>query len=465
MRLKQDVTWGVVSLPPGKWARRANTCTGFQAGLEESILMFRPPLPQVSPARAPQPAEDGFTNMQRAWATAKLRRSGKPVTAEAIRQLLLSTAAPKPAASASSVPAVESPAPSPPLRKMEPLVDPAPASGDFASKAQELAHILESERNRREKAEAWAEEVRGRAEQAQYLEEELLKQQQILEEARHREAALQKQIDSFHDRLEEQLQQTRVRIESLSRELASRVEPAKVRELLDQAEEKHRQARRDVMQEARHREQGLIRENTELRTLLAKEQQSLVQLRIEGDEAQDALRSALETASNKIRTLEQTLREKTSGMQGQIEALQVQLSEQKMAPSQEAAKTQALQIELTELRNQLAELTGFDQQPTLESRRILVETLEAELTRLRKQQEQFSKMAKPAAPAGQSSSESGDPWAELHRQISRRIELLQGLIAESLLFLRRRQERETGAASQNEQADQQKENQQPERGL
>jgi len=406
--------------------------------------------------------------MQRAWATAKLRRSGVPVNPQTIRRLLFESAPLK---------SVSAKYESQPLAaKVEPFpgVPPDAADLDVERKVRELCALLKSERARRELAESQAEKLKTKAAELDRVWEDAVKHRDALEESRKREHDLQHQLEALRipqrraqlkerevENLRGQLAHAQAQIQALS----NRVEPSKLDALLKQAEQHHLQQQEQWRAQANQREEALSRRITELEALLAGEQKAVAELRSQAEVLEqrnlaevEAARSAMEKISGLEENLQESAHAATS-MQQQIEELTNNLAEREAALAVSEAAREALETAARNLAAQQAALPKHDLSTTLESRRILVDTLEAELSRLRKQQEQFSKMPKAAAGPGPGKSGQADPWGILHDQITRRIELLQNLVAESLLFLRQNQEAAT--ESQDQQPDQQEKDRQP----
>ena len=421
-------------------------------------------MPVRSKARNPGSAEStGDSAAGEAWAAAILRRNNEPVNRENIERVLQRHGK-GPQGQTAPTP----PSPSGELRRQ---------ILDREARIAELERQLLSEQDQRRAAESKHSEIARQAGLVESLRNELREYRAALAESRMKEHQLQKAVDSVGDvvrnnenferevdELRNQLRDSQRMIDSLS----NRVDEARVEELLRNAEQNHMAEQRRLLQEARVRELTLREQIESLEQKLGEARasapsaatqnesrkqaeseiknlrESIQSLEIEKNNLQEALEEArsriqaLENANLHLETLLSELREKA----GRIPA--VSAPEITGEASSRNAEAESLRAEIARLSSQLADFTGFDHQPTLESRKILVECLESELARIAtsrdKIRDQISTLQKSASGSGDSpAARQARVLLEMENGLVFRIETLRMLIAESLIFLRRKE--------------------------
>lgn len=466
-------------------------------------------MPYRKPLRRSGP-EISWTGAARAWAVARLRRAGRPITAENIEQVLRKarpeTQKPSPApkipksvANKKETVIVEFPTgplswsplsplhPTAPVESIPEVPLPAEASGSSSGDSA-VEEPLSGEQANAKPVEFPAdlptdsapsvevalspkievpevvqsappvleEESGARAFLVEQLRHELEEHRRALSLSREKETHLQAMVDSItariraHENFEEEianLEQQLGRSREMMENLASRVDEAQVDNLLRESEAQHAREQRELLRQAAQREDILTRRVAELESRLREVREDGGELpnRTHYEEELSRLRSELarstaeaqerraeidavrmESATNRARFESQL----EAGKELAREALSAAQAE---AASEITAAREArasLENQVAELESRLAVLTGFDRRLSPEERGLLVEILEAELTRQLEREKAWKQ--EPELP-----SANQEFFKELREKNSRTIVTLRTLIAESLVFIRR----------------------------
>jgi hypothetical protein len=290
--------------------------------------------------------------------------------------------------------------------------------------------------------------------QVQLLRSTLDYHRSALEESRQQELAMRKMIDSLVEQVRSSnsleseltmLSQELERSQTLVQNLTNRVEERRIEEVLQEAERTHLLEQRTLLREAEAREQSYLTKISEMEARLASFRVEVPEVAPQDDTIKELrqtvglLEAKLATATGEVTQLrgqlDALLEEKTKLTQ----ALEELRQERAAKPSEDAEK---LRMEVADLHERLANLTGFQNDPGLGKRKILVETLENELTRCLQRKAELAKRLHEVACNLPTTTEPLPHTTEGGRlqsslaYLQERIEAFQDLIAESLAFLR-----------------------------
>lgn len=401
--------------------------------------------------RPPVKSQPRTSPVALAWASAKLRRLGEPVTPENLARILAEQGRKR-----------ETP------ESALPVVEP-------------------------KEAEAVSEQPLDS--QIQNLRAELEKHRVALRESQRQELAMRGTIDALSrklrsaDSIEHELStlnQELERSKQLIQELSNRVEESHVEELLQEAERSHSLEQRRLLQEAEAREQQHLARIAELQAAMAErlsspvgdgatsQTQELLRLRQEladWKSKAEALQAQWQAALEKNAALEKTVAQLTEQIKSlaapgerhaeqgvQISALEKSLADlraenaalsERLRLSQEVvARTDepAAQEELQKLRQLVQRLSGLARIPETKHRKILLETLEQELARCLHRKSELLQRHRDISDASTASAGQPDLQTEKGRlavsldYLQARIEAFEVLIAESIAFLRQTEE-------------------------
>lgn len=290
--------------------------------------------------------------------------------------------------------------------------------------------------------------------QVQSLRSTLDYHRSALEESRQQELAMRKMIDSLVEQVRStnsleseltMLSQELERSQNLVRDLTNRVEERRIDEVLQEAERTHLAEQRTLLREAEAREKSYLTKISQLEARLAHLSEDVSEVASVEDSTSELrttigiLETKLAAATGEVTQLRGHLDSLLEEKARLTRALEESRQERESKPSGEAEK---LRQEVADLRARLANLTGFQNDPGLGKRKILVETLENELTRCLQRKAELAKRLHEVASSLPTTAETLPHTTEGGRlQISlaflqERIEAFQDLIAESLAFLR-----------------------------